>query len=74
MSLNEGTFVKPLKAEGMEKVVFIFLLYKKGSLSEDGYASLRFSFQIKLSGVRCNQKLPLQPEPLFDSQAFMDLS
>ena len=55
MSLNEGTFVKPLNAEGMEKVVFIFLLYKKGSLSEDGYASLRFSFQIKLSGVRCNQ-------------------
>ena len=47
MSLNEGTFVKPLKAEGMEKVVFIFLLYKKGSLSEDGYASLRFLFQIK---------------------------
>lgn len=58
----------------MEKVLFIFLLYKKGSLFEDGYASLRFSFQIRLSGVQYNQKLPLQSEPLCDSRAFMDLS
>lgn len=30
----------------------------------------RFSFQIRLSGVQCNWRLPLQLEPLFDIQAF----
>ena len=62
------------RQRGWRKFYLFFLLYKKGSLFEDGYASLRFSFQIRLSGVQYNQKLPLQSEPLCDSRAFMDLS
>lgn len=70
MSLNEGIFVKPLKAEGMEKVLFIFLLYKKGSLFEDGYAFLRFSFQIRLSVYSTIRSFHSSRSLCFDSRVF----
>lgn len=69
MSLNGCTFVKLLKAEGMEKVHFFALKKKEGSLRM-ATPPLRFSFQIRLSGARCHPKLLLQAEPLFGIQIF----
>lgn len=69
MSLNEGTFVKPLKAEGMEKVLFIFLLYKKGSLlkmatpSWDSHFRLGYQVYSTIRSFHSSRSLCLIVEP-----------
>lgn len=77
MSLNGCTFVQLLKAEGTGKVVFIYLficlLKNRKTFWSMATPPPRFSFQIRLSGVQCHQRLPLQSQLLFDIQAFQQI-
>lgn len=70
MSLNGCTFVKLLKAEGMGKFYYFCFFFFKEAFLRMATLPLRFSFQIRLSGVQCSWRLLLQLEPLFDIQAF----